>query len=54
VGAINAGMPIDRHTKSDLASVFESWADQIVGEEAEVVPAKNGSSRGKFLGLFGN
>jgi len=54
VGAINAGMPIDRNQKSDLASVFDSWADQLTGEEIEDTAAKNGSSRGKFLGLFGN
>lgn len=54
VGAINAGMPIDRHQKSDLLSVFDSWTDQLVGDEPEPMPSKNGSSRGKFLGLFGN
>jgi pilus assembly protein CpaE len=54
VGAMNAGMPIDRGQKSDLVSVFDSWSDQITGEEAEATQAKNGSSRGKFLGIFGN
>lgn len=50
VGAINAGMPIDRAHKSDLPSAFDSWADQLVG--VEPVSSDGGGSR-KLFGLFG-
>jgi len=50
VGAINAGMPIDRAHKSDLPTAFDSWADRLVGEEPPVTSDSGGSR--KLFGLF--
>lgn len=51
VGAINAGMPIDRAHKSDLPTAFDSWADRLVGEEPSAASGSGGSR--KLFGLFG-
>jgi pilus assembly protein CpaE len=51
VGAINAGMPIDRAHKSDLPTAFDSWADRLVGEEPSSTSDSGGSR--KLFGLFG-
>ncbi|MGA7462297.1 MAG: AAA family ATPase [Candidatus Korobacteraceae bacterium] len=51
VGAINAGMPIDRAHKSDLPTAFDSWADRLVGEEPSTTSDSGGSR--KLFGLFG-
>ncbi len=54
VSAINSGTPIDRSHKSDLPNAFNAWADRLVGEDvASPPPSENGTSRNKFLGLFG-
>ena len=51
VGAINAGMPIDRAHKSDLPTAFDSWADSLVG--AEPSGHSDGGGSRKLFGLFG-
>jgi len=52
VGAINAGLPIDRNDKSELAAAFNAWADRLAGEEPEV--ASPSAAPRKLLSLFGS
>jgi pilus assembly protein CpaE len=52
VNAINAGTPIDFARKSDLATAFNTWADQLMADES--VTEKAGKGPGKLLSLFGS
>jgi len=53
VNAINAGMPLDRGSKSELPTAFDGWADRLMGTEESASAAAGGGSK-KLFGLFGS
>jgi pilus assembly protein CpaE len=52
INAINAGVPLDVSTKSEIPLAFDLWADRLIGGEAAAAKPSDGS-RG-WLGLFGS
>ena len=53
VNAINAGMPIDRSSKSELPTAVDAWTDRLMGTEESASVAASGGGR-KLFGLFGS